>query len=100
MVDEITEFNALKEELKDPELDAALKYVVKLIAVPDVAQVKVGPLIVKLQALSAKFGVMGRYYETFSTGKTGTPENKRKNLYKTMNDELDNLVAALKYLHR
>lgn len=98
LLSKITEFNELSDNLGDEDVDKALEYIVKLIARPDVASGAVGPLIVKLQALSAKFGVLATYYMHFDKGSVNTEQGRKKNAYKTMNAELDKLVMALKYI--
>jgi hypothetical protein len=95
-VSRITEWNDLSEFMKDEDLDSALATVVKLIAKPDVPFAQAHTLIVRLQALSAKFGIQARVYTTFAV--PGDKDAaKKKNVYYTMNEEIDKLVAALKY---
>ena len=72
LVNQVTEFNDLSEFMGDEDLDAALAYVVRLIANPDVAASKAPVHIVKLQALSAKFGMLGQYYQTLRKGPSGS----------------------------
>lgn len=92
----VTEFNDLSEYMNDPDLDMALGYVVKLIAKPDIPPSTVAKVIVQLQALSTKFAIQGRVYESF-----GTKEDRaKKDVYKSVNHHLNELVAALKYYMR
>lgn len=84
----------MSEFMQDKDLDIALDLVVKLIAKPDVPAMKAPELIVKLQALSAKFSMLARYYTTFEKG---TESSKKKNVYYTASDCVDKLVDALKY---
>ena len=93
-VSEITEFNELSEFMKDPDLDAAMELIIKLIAKPDVPATKAPEIITRLQAIAAKFSIMARYYTTFEKG----PEaSKKKNVYYTTAEAIDKLVAAIKY---
>jgi hypothetical protein len=80
--------------MNDPDLDTALELIIKLITKPDVPAAKAPELIVKLQALSAKFSMLARYYTTFE--KSGEA-SKRKNVYYTASDSIDKLVDAVKY---
>ncbi len=93
-VSEITEFNELSEYMQDPDLDAAMELIIKLIAKPDVPAAKAPEIITRLQAISAKLSIMARYYTTFEKG----PEaSKKKNVYYTTAEAIDKLVAAIKY---
>lgn len=96
-ISSITEFNEMSEYMNDPDLDLALDFIIKLIMKPDVPASKAPELIIKMQALSAKFAVLARYYTTFEKG----PEaSKRKNVYYTINEAIDRLVDSLKYSAR
>jgi len=97
IISNITQFNDMKEFMDDPELDEALDLIVKLIMKPDVPAGKSPELIVKLQALSAKFAMLSRYYTTFEKGGDAS---KKKNVYYTTADAIDKLVDAVKYLAR
>lgn len=93
-VSEITEFNELSEYMQDPDLDAAMELIIKLIAKPDVPASKAPEIITRLQAIAAKLSIMARYYTTFEKG----PEaSKKKNVYYTTAEAIDKLVAAIKY---
>jgi hypothetical protein len=95
-VSELTILNDVKTELNDPYIDQALDYVVKLIEKPDdpALMAKAAPLIVRLQALAVACNTKGKYYQCFGTGKD---DANKKNMYFTIGDGLDKLVAALKY---
>ena len=97
LVSEITEFNDLHEFLQDEHLDQALHMVIKLLMKPDVPPAAAAKLIVQLQAFSAKFQVLSVTYATILQARAGTVNNKKKNIYYSVSDALDKLVAALKY---
>ena len=97
VISELTEFNDMKEYMKDPDLDYALDLMIKLITKPDVPSSKAPDLIIKMQALAAKFAMMARYYTTFEKGGDAS---KKKNTYYTAADTIDKLVDALKYSAR
>ena len=65
LISELTEFNDMKTYMNDPDLDYALDLIIKLISKPDVPSSKAPDLIIKMQALAAKFAMMSRYYTTF-----------------------------------
>lgn len=97
IVSNISEFNDIREFMNDKDLDEALDLIVKLIMKPDVPAAKAPELIVRLQALSAKFALLSRYYTTFEKGGDAS---KKKNLYYTVTDAIDKLVDAVKYMAR
>ena len=96
-ISKVSEFNEMKEFMNDPELDEALDLIIKLVMKPDVPAGKSPELIVKLQALSAKFAMLSRYYTTFEKGGDAS---KKKNVYYTAADTIDKLVDSVKYLAR
>ena len=93
-ISEVTEFNDLKEFMKDPELDSALDAIIKIVTKPDIPPAAASVLIIKLQAISAKLSILARYYTTMEKGDIAS---KKKNVYYTVADSIDKLVAALKY---
>ena len=93
-ISEVSEINQLSEFMQDQDLDTALDLIIKLIMKPDVPAAKTPELIIRLQALSAKFALMSRYYTTFEKG---TEASKKKNVYYSANAAIDKLVDALKY---
>jgi hypothetical protein len=94
LISELTEFNDIKEFMKDADLDYALDLIIKLIAKPDVPSSKAPDLIVKMQALAAKFAMLSRFYTTFEKGGENA---KKKNVYYTAEEAITRLVDALKY---
>lgn len=93
-VSNITELNEISEYMQDPDLDAAMELIIKLIAKPDVPASKAPEIITRLQAIAAKLSIMSRYYTTFEKG----PEaSKKKNVYYTTADAINRVVDALKY---
>ncbi len=96
MVDEFTE---LVEFMEDPILEEALDTLVKLYIKPEaIPPQKVPALVVQLQAYSGKFRIMGKIYMTTKTGKAGTEEFKKKNLYLSLADVFNELAQSVKYL--
>jgi hypothetical protein len=96
LVSTITQFNDIHEFMEDPDLDRALHLVVKLLmAKGGVPSATVPKMIVELQALATKFGILATYYTTI--GRAGSEEAHKKNVYFTMKDSITKLVDALKY---
>ena len=94
LISELTEFNDLKEFMNDKDLDYALDLIIKLIAKPEVPSSKAPDLIIKMQALAAKFAMLSRFYTTFEKGGDNA---KKKNVYYTAEEAINRLVDALKY---
>ena len=100
LISDITEFNDLHEYMKDPHLDKVMAVVIKLLMTPDVPAAKAPQLIIELQAMSAKFGMLAAYYTTVGKDKAGTVNNNKKNVYYSVKESIDKLVDALKYVVR
>lgn len=94
-ISEVTEFNDIKNFMQDANLDKALDLIIKIIAKPDIPPAAASIAIVELQALSAKFSILARYYTTLEKGEVAS---KKKNVYYTVSDSIDKLVASLKYM--
>lgn len=94
----IEEFVKISDDMKDDELDEALGYIVKLIEKPDIPPKAAVTVIVKLEALAAKFAFAQSYYKTF--GKLGTDERYKKDIYYTAREATVRLVDSLKYIVR
>lgn len=92
------EFVKISETMEDPELDEALEYIIKLIEKPDIPPKTAVTVIVKLEALAAKFAFAQSYYKTF--GKAGTDERYKKDVYYTAREATVRLVDSLKYIVR
>ena len=93
----------ISEELEDPDLEEALRYVVRMIQKPDVPVGAVVPTIVRLSALSAKFSFAAKYYKTYGhtgTGEKGKEGRYKKDMYYTAAEAIPRLVDALKYVVR
>ncbi len=98
LVSKVTEFNDLHDFMLDDQLDRALEIVINCYMREDVSPAKAIKLIVELQALSTKFAIQGKVYETFKSGPPRSEEAHKKNLYKNMNAALDKMVDALKHV--
>jgi hypothetical protein len=99
-INQITEFNDVHEFMNDADLDEALALIVKIMMKPDIPSSQAVVLISKLQAMSAKFGVLATWYTTVEKGPSGSINNTKKHVYYTMKDSIDKLVDSLKYVAR
>lgn len=99
-VSEVSEFNHISGLVQDETLDKALGYVVRLCMRPDIPPAQAVQLIIQLQAYGAYFKTKANYYTNVDKGKVGTEQNQKKNIYFTMSENMDNIVAALKYTLR
>lgn len=90
------EIQELVEFINDDDFEVIIGEVAQLINEPNLAPMKVRPLIVKLQALSFNLSMQANYYK--SIGKGGTNERYKKDAYYSARDALDRVVDAIKYL--
>ena len=60
-INQVTEFNDIHEFMQDADLDEAMAIIVKIMMKPDIPSVQAVALIGKLQAMSAKFGMLATY---------------------------------------
>ena len=100
LISTVTEFNDLHEYMKDDQLDRAMIAIINILMKPDIPAAKAHLLIVELQAISAKFGILASYYSTVGKDKAGTVNNNKKNIYYSVKESVDKLVDALKYVVR
>lgn len=97
LINTIDELMMLHDYLKDDNVDTALSSVVKLMLNPEIPSAKALPLIVELQAISATCSIKATWYATVAKDRAGTENNNKKNIYYTLADAFDKVVAALKY---
>lgn len=100
LINQVSEFSDIHEFIQDDGLDEAMAAIVKIISKPDIPPTQALVLIAKLQALSAKFGILASWYSTAAKGPTGTPNNIKKNIYYSSKEAIDKLVDSLKYIVR
>lgn len=100
LINSIDEFVTLHDFMSDEEFDEALSIVVKLITKPEIPSTAAIPLIVKLQAISAKMRLMAVTYTTIKKGAPGSENAQKKNVYYSTSEALDKIVDALKYSAR
>lgn len=99
-IDKLAELNDLSEYMNDPDIDETLDLIIKLIEKPDIAPQKAAILVIKLQAISAKFGLKASYFVNIKKGKAGTEHGVKKNIYFSAHQAINELVQALKITAR
>ena len=92
LVNEVGEFTEIADYMNDEHLTEVLGLIVKLIGQPDIPATAAIPLIVRLEAMSAKFSMEASYYTNVNKS-----DRTRKNLYYSITDASRRLVDALKY---
>lgn len=97
-ISEVDELLSVSEFLHSEQIDEALGTIVKIIHKPDIPPKVAVLTIQKLQAISSMCAIQAAYYKNLSPGKVGTEEYKRKNMYFSIHEALNELCAALKYL--
>lgn len=93
LVQQIDEFQAISDLMNDDQLTEVLAMIVKLMVTPDIPPNKVASVIVRLEALAAKFAVLASYYTNIDKTK-----RDKKNLYYSVTEATRRLVDALKYM--
>lgn len=99
-ISEIDELLEVSTFMQSGQVDEALGTIVKIINKPDIPPQAATQIVVKLQAISAVCAVQAAYYKNITTGKAGSEEYKRKNMFYSLHEAINELVAALKYLCR
>ena len=92
LVNERSEFTEISDYMNDEYLTEVLGLIVKLISQPDIPAMAAIPLIVRLEAMSAKFAMQASYYTNVNKS-----DRAKKNLYYSIVDATRRLVDALKY---
>ena len=92
LVNEISDFTEISDYMNDEYLTEVLGLIVKLISQPDIPATAAIPLIVRLEAMSAKFAMQASYYTNVNKS-----DRAKKNLYYSIVDATRRLVDALKY---
>lgn len=99
-IEEVEEFVRIRDFMDDEEVEEALQLVRKSIKKPDVPPEKVSEVIYKIQGLATQFQIIASFYKTIGYGAAKTEAGHKRNLYASLADALDKLVAALKYQAR
>lgn len=96
----IQDLKDLSDFMDDPDFTDACELAMKCIAKPDLPPAAAKTALVKMQGYAFQFRMKGQVYMTIRAGKTGTDENKKKNVYFSVSEQCHNLAQTLKYLLR
>jgi hypothetical protein len=96
-ISEVDELLEVSKFLEDKQIDEALGLLVKLVQKPDIPGQVATKCIVQLQAISAICAMRASYYKNIVGPKAGTDEYRKKNLYFSLHEALNEVVAAVKY---
>lgn len=88
----------LHDFMQDPELAVAMNLALNCIAKPGIPAANAREALIKLEALSFRFKMQAQTYMTIKTGRSGTDENKKKNVYFSASEQCHELAGAMKYL--
>jgi hypothetical protein len=84
--------------MEDDELADAMDLALKCIAKPDMPPIVARSALLKMQGLAFRFRMQAATYTYLHTGKTGTPENIKKNVYFAASEQCHELAQTLKYI--
>ena len=93
----VDELVHVSDFMESRHLDEAMNTIVKLVSKPDIPPQVAAQLIVQLQAISATCAIRAAYYKNFFSPKAGSDEYKKKNMFYTLHEAINEVVAALKY---
>lgn len=96
----LQDFVDLDEIIHDEELNQAIDLALKCIAKPDIPVAVAKKAMIQMQGYAFKFKMQALVYMQIHTGKTGSPENIKKNAYMYASEQADKLAQTLKYLAR
>lgn len=88
----------LNDFMADPEFEAALELALNVIARPNIPTAQARLALAQMQGYAFKFRMQAATYTYIHTGKTGTPENIKKNVYFAVSEQCHELAQTLKYL--
>jgi len=98
-IDEVEEFVKIAEFLDNrPDVIEALAMIRRMVKKPDVPPASAVVIVAKLQALSSQFRLLGKFY--FKLAEKNSETTKKKEMYLTLHQATEDLVAAVKYLAR
>ena len=90
----------LHEFINDDELAEAMDLALKVIAKPDIPPVVARSALAKMQGYAMRFRMQAATYTYVNTGKTGTEQNVKKNVYFAMAEQCHEMAQTLKYLSK
>lgn len=98
LLEEIKEINNVSNFMDDEDVNQALAQCVKIMAKPNIPPEVASILITKMSAMVAIFRIKAKNYMLIE--KDAPDASKKKNIYLTISDSLQELVHSLKYVTR
>lgn len=88
----------LHDFMNDPRLTEAMELAVKCAAKPDMPPAVARNAMLKMQGLAFQFRMQAATYTYVNTGKAGTEQNVKKNVYFAVAEQCHEMAQTLKYL--
>lgn len=88
----------LHDFMNDEDLTEAMGLAVKCIAKPDMPPSVARTALLKMQGFAFKFRMQAATYTYINTGKSGTEQNIKKNVYFAASEQCNQMAQTLKYL--
>lgn len=95
---EVQDLVDLHEFMQDDELAEAMDLALKVIAKPDIPVSVARNALAKMQGYSLRFRMQAATYTYVKTGKAGSVENVKKNVYFAISEHCNAMAQTLKYL--
>lgn len=90
----------LSDYMDNPDLTEAMELALTCIAKPDMPAAVARKALLKMQGLAFQFRMQAATYTYLNTGKAGTEQNVKKNIYFAVSEQCHELAQTLKYLAR
>lgn len=90
----------LHEFMQDDDLAEAMDMCLKVAAKPDMPIAVARNALAKMQAWAMTFKMKSVAYTFIHTGKAGTDENAKKNVYYSASQQCHEMAQTLKYLSK
>jgi len=95
---EVQDLVDLHEFMQDDDLAEAMDLALKVIAKPDIPVSVARNALAKMQGYAMRFRMQAATYTYVNTGKTGTEQNVKKNVYFAASEQCHEMAQTLKYL--
>ena len=86
--------------MDNPDLTDAMELALKCIAKPDMPAAVARTALLKMQGLAFQFRMQAATFTYINSGKAGTEQNVKKNVYFAVSEQCHELAQTLKYLAR
>lgn len=90
----------LSNYMDNPDLTEAMELALHCIADPNMPAATARKALLKMQGLAFQFRMQAATYTYINSGKAGTEQNVKKNIYFAVSEQCHELAQTLKYLAR